>query len=99
MLAIAFGMSKYYVDNLSENIKRGQRQKLKNGIFPQWAPMGYRNDHATKTIILDGVKAPLIRKAFEMYGTGDYTFRQVQEAVNGLGLIGKKNRSFWDFRG
>src|SRR3954463_7512295 len=31
MLSIMLGYSKYYVDNLSENIKRGQRQKLKNG--------------------------------------------------------------------
>ena len=27
MLSIAFGQSKYYVDNLSENIKRGHRQE------------------------------------------------------------------------
>ena len=32
MLNIAFGQSKYYVDNLSENVKRGIRQKLRNGI-------------------------------------------------------------------
>ena len=32
MLNIAFGQSKYYVDNLSENIKRGIRQKLRNEI-------------------------------------------------------------------
>ena len=37
MLSIAFGQSKYYVDNLSENIKRGIRQKLRNGIWPAWA--------------------------------------------------------------
>jgi len=35
MLSIAFGQSKYYVDNLSENIKRGIRQKLRNGIGKQ----------------------------------------------------------------
>ncbi|MBI5745211.1 MAG: recombinase family protein, partial [Elusimicrobia bacterium] len=29
MLSIAFGQSKYYVDNLSENVKRGIRQKLR----------------------------------------------------------------------
>ncbi|MFH1611453.1 MAG: recombinase family protein, partial [Patescibacteria group bacterium] len=33
MWSIAFGQSKYYVDNLSENIKRGIRQKLRNGIW------------------------------------------------------------------
>jgi len=44
MLSIAFGQSKYYVDNLSENIKRGHKQKLKNGIWPQIAPLGYLMD-------------------------------------------------------
>jgi DNA invertase Pin-like site-specific DNA recombinase len=31
MLNIAFGQSKYYIDNLSENVKRGLRQKVRNG--------------------------------------------------------------------
>jgi len=34
MLSIAFSQSKYYVDNLSENVKRGNRQKLRKGILP-----------------------------------------------------------------
>src|SRR3990172_4940446 len=29
MLNVAFGQAKYYVDNLSENIRRGMRQKLR----------------------------------------------------------------------
>ena len=32
MLSIAFGQSKYYVDNLSENVQRGLRQKLRIGV-------------------------------------------------------------------
>ena len=31
MLQVAFGQSKYYSDNLSENVKRGIRQKLRRG--------------------------------------------------------------------
>ncbi len=61
MLAIMFGQSKYYVDNLSENIKRGQRQKLRNGIWPLLAPVGYLNDSSTKTIYPDPHRAPLVR--------------------------------------
>src|SRR3989338_7581620 len=34
MLNIAFGQSKYYVDSLSENVKRGLRQKARRGEFP-----------------------------------------------------------------
>ena len=40
MLNIAFGQSKYFVDNLSENTKRGLRQKLRRGEWPGWAPIG-----------------------------------------------------------
>ncbi|HWO07627.1 MAG TPA: recombinase family protein [Candidatus Paceibacterota bacterium] len=34
MLQIAFGQSKYYVDNLRENVTRGMRQKIRNGVWP-----------------------------------------------------------------
>jgi DNA invertase Pin-like site-specific DNA recombinase len=57
MLSIVFGQSKYYIDALSENIRRGIRLKLSKGIWPQWAPIGYINDHKTRTIILDEGKA------------------------------------------
>ena len=36
MLNIAFAQSKYYVDHLSENIKRGHRAKLRKGIWPTY---------------------------------------------------------------
>jgi DNA invertase Pin-like site-specific DNA recombinase len=44
MLSIAFGQSKYYIDNLSENVKRGIRQKLRNGVYPNKAPISYLNE-------------------------------------------------------
>ena len=75
MLSIAFGQSKYYIDNLSENIKRGHRQKLKNGLWPQMAPLGYLNNKETKQIYVDKEKSPLIKKAFEAYATGKYTLK------------------------
>ncbi|MEI6304666.1 MAG: recombinase family protein [Candidatus Taylorbacteria bacterium] len=88
MLSISFGQSKYYVDNLSENIKRGHRQKLKNGIWPQKAPLGYLNDKKIKTIVIDPVKSILVKKTFEAYATGNFTFSQVRRKINDLGLKG-----------
>ncbi len=70
MLQIAFGQSKYYVDNLSENVKRGMRQKIRNGIWPVRAPIGYLNNPKTRIIDVDLEKAPKIRKLFELYATG-----------------------------
>ena len=85
-LALLFGMSKYYVDALSENIRRGQRQKLKNGIWPQLAPVGYLNDRKARIIVPDPERAPLVRKTFELYATGTYTFDRLTETLTELGL-------------
>ena len=93
MLQIAFGQSKYYVDNLSENIKRGIRQKLKNGLWPQMAPLGYLNDRNTKGIIVDKNKVRLIKKSFELYSTGEFSLRRLCETINNLGLTGRKNKT------
>ncbi len=92
MLSIAFGQSKYYVDNLSENIKRGIRQKLRNGIWPAWAPLGYVNDKNARCIAVDKEKAKYIKRAFEMYSTGEYPLAQIRKIINSLGLVGKKGK-------
>ncbi len=92
MLSIAFGQSKYYVDNLSENIKRGHRQKLRKGIWPGLAPLGYLNNHRTKEIDLDKDKAPFIRKAFELYATGEYTLKALRQFLADSGIRSYRNK-------
>jgi DNA invertase Pin-like site-specific DNA recombinase len=53
MLNIAFGQSKYYIDNLSENVKRGLRQKVRRGEYPGVAPTGYLNDKVNHKMVKD----------------------------------------------
>jgi len=91
VLNIAFDQSKYYIDNLVENIKRGICLKLRKGIWPQWAPSGYLNDHKKKCIAVDPYKAPLMRKLFELYATGNYSFTQLRAIALENGLKGKKD--------
>lgn len=67
MLNLAFGQSKYYVDNLSENVKRGLRQKIRNGVWPSQAPYGYLNNKITKGIELDQEKSKVVKNAFEIF--------------------------------
>jgi site-specific DNA recombinase len=92
MLSITFGQSKYYIDALSENIRRGIRLKLSKGIWPQWAPIGYLNDRATRTIIKDEGKAPFITKSFALYAIGKYTLADIREKINSIGMTGRKNK-------
>jgi len=94
---MAFGINvlfaKYYVDNLSEEVRKGIRQKLILGEWPGWAPLGYRNvreKDAPHRIVPDPDVAPLVRKAFEYYSTGIYSLRELAEQLETEGLVGKR---------
>src|SRR6266849_6960310 len=79
MLSVLLGFSKYYVDALSENIKRGNRAKIERGWRPGNAPLGYRHDKATKTIVPDGEHFEMLKRLFELALTGSYSVRTLLE--------------------
>ncbi|MFZ2154227.1 MAG: recombinase family protein, partial [Candidatus Moraniibacteriota bacterium] len=77
MLLIDFGVGKKYSDDLSVNVKRGNRAKLEKGGWPGPAPLGYINNKADKTISLDKKMTPFILRGFELYATGSYSIKDV----------------------
>lgn len=92
MLNIAFGQSKYFIDNLSENVKRGLRQKLRRGEYPGWAPLGYLNDYKDHTIVVDKNKHKFVKRIFELYATNRYTLKELADKFHEIGLRGKKEK-------
>src|SRR3990172_11951344 len=90
MLNMAFGQSKYYVDSLSENTKRGLRQKVRNGEYPTLAPVGYINDSRIKSVIVDRKKAKIIKQAFEMYVKGNQRLEDIANFLAKKNIISKR---------
>ena len=86
MLNIAFGQSKYYVDNLSENVKRGNRQKLRNGIWPNCAPYGYKNDRETKSIAIVPEKARIVRSMFATFANQSVSYTNIARLMTKAGF-------------
>ncbi len=86
MLSIAFGQSKYYVDNLSENTKRGLRQKVRRGEYPSHAPLGYINDLRNKSIVVDKRRSPFVIEAFELYAKGDQRLEDIANFLASKGI-------------
>lgn len=74
--------------NLSEEVKKGQLEKLQQGWLPKEPPMGYR------TIIVEGKhlheidpdKAALVIKGFELYAAPGGTIAGTAEKLAKLGL-------------
>jgi DNA invertase Pin-like site-specific DNA recombinase len=92
MLSIIFGYSKYYVDSLSENVKRGNRTKCENGWRPNKAPTGYRNDPATKTIVPDPERFLLIRQMFDLARRGTHSLGAIAIETRGWGLTSRPGK-------
>ena len=87
MLSISFSQSKYYVDSLSENTRRGLRQKARNGNFPGRAVKGYLNDSRNKTIVIDKRVAPFIISAFEQYSQNNISIKDISSYLATKGII------------
>jgi len=92
MLNLAFGQSTYYSDSLSINIRRGQKQKIKEGVWPFKAPPGYLNEPKLRTIVVDPEKASLVQWTFESYATGKYPIIQIAATLNAKGMRGSRNK-------
>lgn len=86
ILAMQFGMANQYSRDLSVNVKRGNRAKLEKGEWPNRAPFGYLNDRATKQIIIDPINSKYVVRAFQLYSTGSYGFKEISEILYNEGL-------------
>jgi len=86
MLSIIFGYSKYYVDALSENVRRGLRAKIEKGWRPGLAPLGYLNDKEAKTIVRDPERFALVRRMWDAVLNGTTPRQAWVAAVKEWGL-------------
>jgi len=95
MMSVEFGMANQYIRDLSVNVTRGLRQKARLGIYPSSAPIGYLNDPRTKTIVVDRKKAPLVRKAFELYAKNESRLEDVANFLFQYGIKTGATRGSW----
>ena len=79
-------MAKNYVDNLSEEVKKGLLEKAAQGHWPTVARVGYVNNRSTHRIEVDPVRGPLVTELFELYGTGAYSLTGLRRKAIAMGL-------------
>src|SRR5437867_1631776 len=58
-----------YIRNLREETRKGFYGRLKQGLYPLQAPVGYVDNGKGKVKTIDPIKGPLVRRAFELYAT------------------------------
>ena len=90
---INVAMAANYSDNLSEEVRKGQAQKLKSGKYPGGlVPLGYLRDRLTKEPYLDPDRAPIIRTLYKMYATGEHSIDSLCDYARMAGLTFRKSQ-------
>jgi site-specific DNA recombinase len=76
----------HYSRNLREEVKKGFYGRLKQGFYPMRAPIGYLDQGGAKLKMLDLAQSPLVKNAFELYGSGAYSLPTLARAMYHRGL-------------
>lgn len=85
---IKVAVAQYYIDNLSEEVKKGQKEKIAQGWLPTRPPIGYKTvgEKGRKIHVIDDAKAPLVKRMFELYAAGNTSIKKLTEIMNEAGL-------------
>ena len=87
-------MAKNYIDNLSEEVKKGVRTKAAQGLWPSYAPMGYLNTvrpDGKRIVVPDPVLGPLVTQLFEWFAKGEYSIKSLAKKAYQEGFRFRKS--------
>lgn len=85
-----------FIRNLRDEVKKGMYGRLKQGIYPFAAPIGYLNCGKGKPKAIDPVKGPLVRQMFERYATSSIGFEQLRHEMWEKGLRTSAGKAMYD---
>ncbi len=83
----------HYSRNLREEVKKGIYGRLKQGFYPFRAPIGYLDQGAAKPKIADPMSAPLVREAFRLYSSGEFSLPTLTREMYRRGLRNRAGTS------
>lgn len=86
LLSVESGSANQFILDLKKGVRRGIDSKLEKGWAPILAPLGYLNTkietRGANYITKDPERFPLIRKAWDMMLTGNYTPPKILDIAN-----------------
>ena len=89
-------MAKNYIDNLSEEARKGMLEKAEQGIWPTKTPLGYRNvagPDGKRVIEPDPEVAPIIARLFQWYAPGYVSLKDATRMAAEAGLKYRRSGS------
>lgn len=79
-----------FIRNLRQEVRKGFLGRLKQGLYPLPAPIGYIDQGRGLPKLPDPVMGPLVRRVFELYATGRYNLALLEVEAYHLGLRNRR---------
>ncbi len=92
LIAVELGMANQYVRDLSVNIRRGIREKVRRGIYFGKAPLGYYNEPRLRTIEPHPKYFKSIKRVLEHFATGEVSLTALQRELAAAGILGERSK-------
>ncbi|MEP0278545.1 MAG: recombinase family protein, partial [Nitratireductor sp.] len=81
-----------YIRNLRDETIKGINGRLKQGLYPFWAPIGYCNNGGGKPKTPDPNKAQHVRRLFELYASGQHSINSLRKEIEQHGLRNSRGK-------
>lgn len=81
-----------YIRNLREETKKGFYGRVRQGLYPRSAPVGYLDNGKGNVKTPDPARAPLIKLVFELYSTGQWPLTRLLDHLYELGLRNRRGK-------
>lgn len=78
-----------YIRNLREESIKGQKGRLKQGLYPYTAPVGYLDAGKGKPKSVDPERAPHVIELFKQYATGQHSYETLAALMREQGLTNR----------
>ncbi|TSC67412.1 MAG: Uncharacterized protein G01um101466_713 [Parcubacteria group bacterium Gr01-1014_66] len=93
-------IARFYTNNLSEEVKKGFAEKIRQGWMPTKPPLGYKTigEAGHKIHVMDEGKVPFIRRMFELYATGNYSLNALVDVLYQEGLRTREGKKLMKSR-
>lgn len=82
-----------YIRNLREETRQGFYGRLRQGLYPLGAPLGYLDQGRGKAKIPDPARAPLVKEAFTLYATNRFSLKALVAEMGARGLQNRGGKS------
>ena len=90
MFDIKCAMARWYINNLSEEVKKSYDVLIEDGFYPHVPPLGYNSKLEEHIAQIDNEMAPFIKRTFELCASGNYSEKAISQLLYREGFRSRK---------